>query len=218
MPDRSKSLRESAPEQPAGFAAPRLEQLLFACGGYVVAQLAVLAVVSDPADEDFLLLGISGAFIGVVAHVLIRGIGVKVPGFGKRFRMRVSKQVGSAPGKKKDSSALSQRVSRYRAALSALRRPLKRRKRQSEAPGNEEKIVKTAEGYRVGDRIFSRRAEAEDYLYVGDPPAGDGAKHRKTAPPAAQQSRRFSWRQARLLNTAALAFAVVLAGLLFFFL
>lgn len=178
----------------------------------------VFAVVSDPADDDFLLYGLAGALIGVVAHVFIRGIGVGVPGVGKRFRMHVSKPAPPASAKKKDSSARSKRASRYRAALSTFRRPLNRRKHQSETPGNKEKIVNTADGYRVGDRVFSRRAEAEDFLYVGDPPASDGANSGETASPAAQYSRRLSWPQPRVLKAAALALAFVVAGLLLFFL
>ena len=176
MPEQSEPFNEPAAEQRGGFASPRAEQLLFACGGYLVAQLIAWMVFSEPGDGEFLISGFAGAFIGIVAHVLIRGVGVKVPGLGQRFRMPVPKLHKPSAGKKKDSSTGSKRSSRYRAALSAFRRPFERRDGRSEAPGNEEKIVKTPEGYRVGDRVFSRRAEAEDYLYVGASSAPDDAK------------------------------------------
>jgi hypothetical protein len=98
VPDQGKALRKSVPEQAPGFTVPRLEQLLFACGGYVLAQLMVPIFVSDPGDGELLYSGIAGAVIGVVAHVLIRGVGTRVPGLGKHFRWRVTKE-GRLPGK-----------------------------------------------------------------------------------------------------------------------
>jgi hypothetical protein len=113
-------------------------------------------------------------------------------------------------------SSRSNRGSRYRAALTFFRRPFKRRDRNSETPGNEEKIVKIEKGYRVGERVFSRRAEAEDYLYVGNPPTGEAEKRGQTAVPERHRLRRFSSPQTRVLSSLALAFAIFLAGLLFF--
>ncbi len=215
MPDEGKALRKSVPEQAAGFATPRLEQLLFACGGYVLAQLMVPIFVSDPGDRELLYSGITGAVIGVVAHVLIRGVGIQLPGVGKHFRLRASKD-GRTVSKKIKPSSRSDRGSRYRAALAVFRRPFKQRNRNSERPGNEEKIVKTDEGFRVGDRVFSRRAEAEDYLYVGNPPAGEVEKRDQIATPETPRLRRISSPQARVLSSLALAFAIFLAWLLFF--
>lgn len=210
MTEQGKALRESAPIEQVGLAPPRLEQLLFACAGYVLGQLLALIVFSDPGDEEFLIFGITGAVLGVIAHVLVRGVGMKVPVIGKRFRVRVPNIAKRISGNSKGSADSPKRASRYRAALSAFRRPFKRRKRKSEAPGNEEKIIKTDNGYRVGDREFSRRSEAEDYLYLGDPTAGDGAKDGASKTPAPRPVRRFNAAPRKALKPLALAAAVAI--------
>ena len=161
-------------DQPAALGPPRKEQLLFACGGYVAAQIIALILFSDPGDEEYLALGITGAVLGVIAHVLIRGVGVNVPGLGRRFRMRLPKVGRRVSGKQGKTPESAKRRSRYRDALSVFRRPFKRRGRKSEAPGNEQRIVETEEGFRVGERVFPRLSEAEDYLYVGSSSRGDG--------------------------------------------
>lgn len=211
MAEQGKALRESAPDEQVGFAPPRLEQLLFACAGYVVGQLMALIVFSDPGDEEFLIFGITGAGFGVIAHVLVRGVGMKVPLLGRRFRIRIPNIAKRVSGKRKDPANVPSRASRYRAALSVFRRPFKRRKRKSEAPGNEEKIVKSDNGFRVGDREFPRRSEAEDYLYLGDPPAGDGAKDGASNTSAAQRVRRFSAAQRKAFKALTLAAAIAVA-------
>ena len=140
----------------------------------MLAQIIALIIFSEPGDEEFLALGITGAVLGVIAHVLIRGIGVKVPVLGKRFRMRLPKVGRRRSGDPERTSEPKKRRARYRDALSAFRRPFKRRRRNSEAPGNEARIIETEEGYRVGERVFSRLSEAEDYLYVDSASRGDG--------------------------------------------
>ena len=169
-------MQQATGEQSAGLAPPRQEQLLFACGGYVVAQVIALIIFSEPGDEEFLALGITGAVLGVIAHVLIRGVGVNVPGLGRRFRMRLPKGRKRASAKQGKTSESAKRQSRYREALSVFRRRFKRRDRKSEAPGNEQQIVETDEGYRVGERVFSRLSEAENYLYVDSASRGDVEK------------------------------------------
>lgn len=216
MPDRNQALKRSTREPPSGLATPGLEQLLYICGGYVFAQLIVLLTIHDPGDEHFLMFGAAGAITGVVLHVLVRGIGIRIPGIGKRFPLRIPAHRKSK-FRNKDSLNTAVRSCRYRAALAAFRRPFKRRDRDSEAPGNREKIVKTPEGYSVGDRVFSRLAEAEDYLYVGSSPKAGGQNHQAASASAAQHSRRIPRSRARVFKAAALAFALVLAGLLLFY-
>lgn len=108
-------------------------------------------------------------------------------------------------------------VSRYRIALDVFRRTFKRRGGKSEAPGNQEKIFETANGFRVGNRAFSRRADAEDFLYVGDSPADHGEKRDEMATPATRNSRRITRSYNRALNTLALALAFALAAMMVFF-
>lgn len=216
VPDRNQALKRSTLERPVGFATPGLEQLLYVCAGYVFAQLIVLLTIHDPGDEDYLMFGAAGAITGVVLHLLVRGIGIRIPGIGKRFPVRRPVRHKSK-FQDKDSLKAAVRSSRYRAALAVFRRPFKRRDRDSETPGNQQKIVKTPEGYSVGDRVFSRLAEAEDYLYVGSSPEGGGKKHQVVSAFAAQHSRRIPGPKARILKAAALAFALVLAGILLFY-
>lgn len=215
MAEQSKALQKPAPEEASGVAAPRLEQLLFACGGYVLAQLVVLMISSDPSDGDYLVLGITGAFIGVVVHVLVRGLGLHLAGVGRRLRMRATADGAPASGEGVRSGA-PDRSSRYRAALSAFRKPFKRRRRRSEAPGNDEKIVRTADGFRVGGRVFSRLSEAEDYLYVGEPPGGDRRTDEEKSAFAAQHFRPARWRRPKVLNALVLAIVIALVGIVLF--
>ncbi len=216
MPDRNKALKRSTLERPVGFATPGLEQLLYVCTGYVVAQIIVLLIIHHPGDEDYLMFGAAGAITGVVLHLLVRGIGIRVPGIGKRFPWRRPAQRHSK-FEDKDSSSAAVGLSRYRTALAAFRRPFKRWDRDSEPPGNKEKIVKTTEGYSVGDRVFSRLAEAEDYLYVGNLPDARGENHPAARTFGAKHSRRIPKPRARIFMAAAMAFALVLAGLLLFY-
>lgn len=155
----------------------------------------------------------AGAIAGVVLHVLVQGLGIRIPGIGRRFRLRIPTQ-DKPELKDQSSSEAGFASSRYRAALAAFRRPLKRKDRDSESPGNRQKIVKTHEGYRVGDRFFSRLAEAEDYLYVGSSPVAGRQDHQADSASASQHLRRTPRPNARILTAAALTFALVLAGLL----
>ncbi len=216
MAEDDKSLQSSPSEASRDIAAPRKEQLLFACGGYVVAQLIALVFIRDPSDGDYLQLGIAGAFIGVVAHVLVRGVGIKIPVIGRQFRVRLPKRRAKDSTERKSADDPN-RAARYRAALAAFRRPFRRRSRKSEAPGNEDRIVETEDGFRVGERLFSRRAEAEDFLYLGDSPEG-GAKARGRADaPAVQHWRSIPWRKPGVRNSIFVAVAFLLAALFVLF-
>lgn len=203
--------------QPARLAPPRQEQLLFACGGYVVAQIIALIVFSDPGDEEFLAFGITGAVLGVIAHVLIRGVGVRVPGLGKRFRMHLPKVGRRMPGDPDKTSESSKRRARYREALSAFRRPFRRRRRKSEAPGNEARIVETEEGFRVGERVFSRLSEAEDYLYVGSASRGDKDNDDRAESSQSKPARWFAGSRPNMPIALAIALVSVLIALALLF-
>ncbi len=210
MADQGKALQQATGEQQAGPAPPRQEQLLFACGGYVVAQVIALVIFSEPGDEEFLALGIAGAVLGVIAHVLIRGVGINVPGLGRRFRMRLPKVGSRASAKQGKTPETAKRRSRYREALSVFRRRFKRRDRNSEAPGNEERIVETEEGYRVGERTFPRLSEAEDYLYVGSASRGDAENDGGTE---ASESKPVRW-LADSRRNAPIALVITLVSIL----
>ncbi len=210
-------MQQATGEQPAGLAPPRREQLLFACGGYVVAQVITLIIFSDPGDEEFLALGITGAVLGVIAHVLIRGVGVNVPGLGRRFRMRLPKVGRRTSAKPEKTSEPAKRRSRYREALSVFRRPFKRRGRKSEAPGNEERIVETEEGYRVGERVFSRLSEAEDYLYVGSASRGDAENDGGTEAAESKPSRWLAGPRPNAPIALAITFVSILLALALLF-
>ena len=164
MASNDKALQETM--APPAFASPRVEQFVFAFGGYLATQLLVLLVVSDADDGDYLTFGIIGAVIGIVLHVLVRGVGVELPGIGSHIGRRIS--AGNEPTAGSEKSSRRERAAaRYRKALKAFRKAFESKPDKSEAPDNEEKIVETDKGFQVGERVFERRSDAEDYLYVG---------------------------------------------------